>query len=423
MFKKISIIIVALFALVACSKTSGLATIAKEQGFSQAAGLAYSQLTNLFNPVYLLNLVDSNRVHSVRYGKGVNIKIANVNNNVKLYAQPLNTVGSKKRLFHNNYLLPGNYRLTTSIGTKYWDVSFNKNATVDYYKITEQTESQADRGLGRLKLVVMPSDAKIVIYGTPKTYNEGMSLPPKQYKVKVEKAGYSTQTKTITITKNTLTSESFTLSLASKPEKVSVTGSKRAPKSDPEPTNTEAVERITVTGQKPGKIVVLPTLSDVSYAIVSDDYEGQQYTANMSLAPGEYRVVAVQVTNMNVIASQTVIIESAISKEVVFDFNEDAKRPAPPVAQSESARPVEVDTVFIFTQESNSRARSVFTLVDDNGEEYRFTKRFKGKSLTFELTMLEGNYKASFRNDKMIYELGEIELSTMKSNKIEFKLD
>lgn len=411
MLKKLTLVIVALFTLVSCSKTSGLVQIAKEQGISQAAGAALTQITNFLNPSYLLALVESNRVHSVKHGKGLKLNIVNMNNNIKLYAEPRNIAGSKRQLFNNNYLLPGNYKLTTSIGTKSFVASFTKNVQIDYFDITQRTESKADRGLGRLKITLSPSDAKIVIYGTPHKYHEGLRLPEGKYKVKVEKKGFKTQFKTIAITENKLSTASFTLQTelkkANDVEIIVVTGAKKAPSEANKEQNNPDEKKVKV---EQGSLLLNPAPPHITYFLENEDKKVVKYSPNMPLPIGEYKVIAMDVTKQQAIQIKTIEISALQTKKLTFAFE---------VAASK----IEVQATFNITVQNARRERSVLLLTDEEGESYRFTKRVRKQNVTHEILLKEGKYNAVFSAKNIKYKLGQIELSSTNTNKFEFQLN
>lgn len=415
MFKKFSLVVIALFTLISCSKSASIIHIAKEQGLSQAAGMVLSQLTNYVNPSYLSSLVESNRVHSVNNGKGIKVNIVNMNTNIKIYAQPLNTVGTKRRLFNSNYLQPGNYRISTSIGTKSYDLSFTNNADVDYFDLTRLTESKANRGLGRIKINLSPEDAKIIIYGTPHKYREGLRLPEGKYKVKVQKKGYITQIKTLSVLENKLVTESFTLQAEEKVEKISVVGSRLSATSKPDDkAQSKEVEIVQVTANK-GSIVINPSLPHIQYKLYRVNHAPLDYKPTMQVAAGNYRVSAIDVATQQVLSQQSIIIEALEEKVITF--------PRDALENRIEQAPVEVEASFTFTLKNSSRARSIFILVDEDGENYRYNKRIRGNSLNHEIKLMEGKYTASFRAENLVYELGEIEISRSKSTNIEFKLE
>lgn len=412
MLKRLTLITVVLLTLVSCSKTSGLIQIAKEEGLSQAAGATLSQITKFLNPTYLLSLVESNRVHSVNHGKGVSIKIVNMNDNIKLYAEPRNIAGSKRQLFNNNYLLPGNYKLTTSIGTKSYVVSFTKSTNIDYFDITQLTESKADRGLGRIKINLSPSNALIVIYGTPHKYHEGLRLPEGKYKVKVEKQGFKTQFQTISITENKLSTASFTLQAKSKAddiERIVVTGSRKTSTEANKELNKSAESGVPVIPEL-GSLSITPAPPHITYFLDNEDKQVITFTPNMQLPIGEYKVIAMDVAKQKVIQIKTIKITALQTQKITFAFETAASK-------------IEVKAKFTFTIQNSRRERSVLILTDENGENHRFKKRVRKESVTHEILLKEGKYNATFSAKQMEYELGQIVLSSQKTNNFEFKLN
>ncbi|WP_334065145.1 hypothetical protein [Alteromonas genovensis] len=134
--------ILCIFFLVSCSKSGKLIDAVKEEGVSSATGWSVDGVLKYADLDYALSMVDENRVHSVKAGKGINIVINDWKNNVALFATPIDGVGVKKRLFESNQLFPGNYRLTSNIGTSSLKVSLHKPSTFDFYKIAKSATSR-----------------------------------------------------------------------------------------------------------------------------------------------------------------------------------------------------------------------------------------------------------------------------------------
>jgi hypothetical protein len=403
-----------IFLLVSCSKSGKLFDVAKEEGVSSATGWGVDGVLKYVDLDYALSLVEENRVHSVKAGKGISIVISDLKSNVALYATPIDGVGVKKRLYENSQLFPGSYVITSNIGTSSLKVSLRKNTTFDFYKIANALQADASKGRGRLKLTVSPEDAKIVIYGTPHKYHEGLKLPEGQYDVKVSKPGYQAKNLTVSIAKNTLTSESITLQLADS------LGSKK--KNVDFNDRESGIERIAITGAAKennselqasaiptGKLVILPQRNDIEYTITS--VSGAQFTAkpSLELPVGNYYVTASRRGLGDVIARKQIRILSTEQNNVVFSI---------PALPYQNQLPVSL----VFKSDLLGRQRAEINLVPNQGETISFRKRMGRRGLEIETVLLNGEYSAELTAGGIQYDLGSITIEENKSNKFEFVL-
>ena len=67
-----------IFLLVSCSKSGKLFDVAKEEGVSSATGWGVDGVLKYVDLDYALSLVEENRVHSVKAGKGISIVISDL---------------------------------------------------------------------------------------------------------------------------------------------------------------------------------------------------------------------------------------------------------------------------------------------------------------------------------------------------------
>lgn len=413
---KLASLIMTTFFLVSCSKTTKLLDIAKEEGVSSTTGWGIESVLKYLDVDFLLSQIEENRVHSVRHGKGVKVEVENWKSNVVFSVEPINGVGAKRTLYKRNYLRPGNYLLTANVGTGATQISIGKSLTLNFFELAKLTQANGSAGLGRLKLDVLPRDAKIVIYGTPHKYHEGLKLPEGRYEVKVSKPGYDDARVTVTITKNRLTTESIHLKPAevlsenssalvsaastqdTEVEVVSITG---APLNDPKKLK-QAVAQY-------GELVISPSRSDVRYSITST--EGTQYPMQTitRLPAGDYYVAAISTTTHSVLDQKLVSIHPNETLNTVFTL------PA-------AAYQIPLDVVLNFKVNTLYRERVEVTLKPNQGDAITFKERMGRKGLEIETQLLNGAYHAQITGRGIKYDLGTINIAENKSNKFEFVL-
>lgn len=413
---KLAALVVGSIFITSCSKTTKLLDVAKEEGVSSTTGWGIESVLKYLDVDFLLSQVEENRVHSVKYGKGVKVEIDNWKSNVVFSLEPINGVGAKRTLYKRNYLRPGNYLLTANVGTGATQISISKGLTLDFYQLAQLTQANGSTGLGRLKLDVSPRDAKITLYGTPHKYHEGLKLPEGRYEVKVSKSGYDEHRVTVTITKNRLTTESIQLkptrnvsaehslrlSEASAQqgavEVVSVTG---APLNDPDKLKQDVAQY--------GELVISPTRSDVRYTITST--KGRQYPVKptTTLPAGDYSVAAISTQNDEVLLQKRVSIRPNETLNTVFTL--------PALAYQ-----VPLDVVLSFKVNTLYRERVEVTLKPSQGEPISFKERMGRRGLEIETRLLNGAYHAEITGRGIKYDLGTIDIAESKSNKFEFVL-
>lgn len=407
-----------LMFLAACSGRSNIKDLAKEYGVSHVISEFFEEASKILDVSYLLSQIESNRVHSVKHGKGATIKIDNLNSNVKVYIQPLkNTIGSKQRLFHLNYIQPGKYDLFTSIGTKKRTIVIESYKRYDYFDIASATESHADKGLGRIKITLQPVDAKIVIYGTPHKYRDGLRLPGGQYRVKVSKAGFETQTKILKVQKNRLTEESFTLS----PTQSVARKSAESNSTNQIATITQASEVLTSQHNNEskveqesqlgawGELAITPELAGVYYQLTNEKGRQITYKKGAAFDAGEYKVNAIQSNTSKILQSKTVKIKVYDIARIHFELEQ-------VIASVNQQVSIEV------TRLSTQRDRAVLTLSSQSDESFRFTKRFRRKSELFEFEVPQGQYEVELTAGGVLYQLGELNFENGADNEFKFEL-
>jgi hypothetical protein len=254
-----------------------------------------------------------------------------------------------------------------------------------------------------------------VIYGTPHKYRKGLRLPEGEYRVVVKRAGFVTQDKTVTVKENALATENFFL------EKIASTTTSNTYEAE------EKVERISVIGrnipssEKQKKtneveepslsfLTIKPTLEHVTYLVESNNGERFTYSGDMTLPAGEYQALAVDKSTGKQLQVMAVTLVKDAKRTLVFD-------------NRKLAPAMKVDAEFIFSISNFHRERITFTLTDQNGTPYAYTKRAGRRGFTVEDSLMEGEYKAEISGRNIKVDLGEIELSRDKSNSIEFVLE
>ena len=421
--------LVSLSLLTACSNKNILLDKAKEQGIASVVDEAFSTVSKTLNLSYWLANMESNRVHSVRHGKGVNIQISNLSDKVKIYLEPEGeTAGIKQRLFHNNFIKPGSYALYTSIGTKKHIITIARHARYDYFELAKLTDSKADKGLGRVRITFLPSDAKIVIYGTPHKYRDGLRLPEGQYQVKASKPGYETQSKLLTVKENKLTETAFELiaiqsikkevheneqprlydgghsSIAKTPKRAEIADQKE------NAAEHELAEEITVVGRL-GELVITPVVDGVLFRLTNKDNEHIGYEEGSAYAPGTYSVTAIDIQLAKALETKQVTIEALGLSRLHFDILENAS-PVKSLASIEFLRRVS----------HREKAVLILTSVSRPEDSYRFTKRLRKRKEQFDIELPKGLYTAFLEADGKQFKLGEINLLPDSKNMFRFEL-
>lgn len=422
-------ILVSFSLLTACSNKNFLSNKVKEQGIASAVDEAFSTVSKTLNLSYWLANMESNRVHSVRHGKGVNIQISNLGDKVKIYLEPVGeTAGIKQRLFHNNFIKPGSYALYTSIGTKKHNITIATNASYDYFELAKLTDSKGDKGLGRVRITLQPSDAKIVIYGTPHKYRDGLRLPEGQYKVKVSKPGYETRTKLLTVKENKLTETAFEL-IATQSIKKNVhenkqprlhddkhystaNTSKRAQIADQNKNEAEhePEEKITLVGRL-GELVITPEVDGVIFRLTNKDNEHIGYEEGSAYAPGIYSVTAIDIQLAKALATKQVTIDALGLSRLHFDILEN-------VSQVQTQASIE----FLRRFSRREKAILILSSVSRPEDSYRFTKRLRKREEQFNIELPKGRYTALLEAGGKQFELGEIDLLLDSNNIFRFEL-
>jgi hypothetical protein len=425
MIKAIVVILIVLVSLdVGAYQSKKIKKMLKEEAVSTPVGAFLGKAFSFLDPGYVLAAIESNRVHSVKNGQGFEVNIENFNDKLKMYATPTSGgIGARVQLFDNNYLLPGNYKLITSIGTKSYALKVNKDMTIDYHKLMKSTDTDGQVGLGRLKIELFPSDAKIVIYGTPHKYHSGLQLPVGNYKVRVSKAGYQTQRKTLRIAKNKLTLGTFKLQVK---KATSIKVAKVEP--DTKKDRAEDVERISVTGSfvkqdseldsgvtdlpliDLGELQVGPVLDGVEYIVVDSNNIEKKYHAGMVLPSGAYGVVAKIKKSNTIIKTKQIKIEPLGFSDVVFKIE---------IVDS----PYNVKAIVDLNWRRRIRETVVLQLVDANNKEFTFKRKVTSRKLSLDLDLQNGKYHAYLIAKNKQYDLGSLELSGDRVNKFAFKIN
>lgn len=318
--KYLLIILSFLFATNTQAEKINIKEMVADQVVSQPIEYTVDKVFSFFPFKYWYSLVQSNRVHSATTGKGYRVAIPEIQNNMVLYAQPVNTAGPKRRLFKHNTLFKGKYRLTSSKGTKAGGLTVSKDTNIDYLKILAVTGSKADLQFARLTIETSPSNAQITIKGYPDKYHKGMKIPEGKYQVSVTAKGYSAKSATLDIRQKQ--NNHFKLSLNKVKPSASKTAQKPTPKVAPVITQQATAKKVTppaVKQERPPRTEAAPSthidpLTPVDVALTfnwksrqSDrilltlkDKEGNSYkdksrirgreiTVKMKLKPGEYQ--------------------------------------------------------------------------------------------------------------------------------------
>ncbi|GIU33505.1 PEGA domain-containing protein [Shewanella schlegeliana] len=317
--KYLLIILSFLFATNAQAEKVNIKDMVADQIVSQPIEYTVDKVFSIFPFKYWYSLIQSNRVHSATSGKGYRVAIPEIQNNLVLYAQPVNTAGPKRRLFKHNTLFKGKYRLTSSKGTKAGGLTVSKDTNIDYLKILAVTGSKADLQFARLTIETSPSNAQITIKGYPDKYHKGMKIPEGKYQVSVSAKGYSAKSATLDIKQKQ--NNHFKLSLNKVKPIPSKTAQKPTPKVapviavKPQPqqltqptikqeqlTHTKATASTGIDPLKPVDVAltfnwksrqsdrILLTLKDKEGNSYKDRsrIRGREVTLNMKLKPGEY---------------------------------------------------------------------------------------------------------------------------------------
>ena len=88
MKKYLLILLFILFSTSAMADKGKVKAVIKEQGLGQTVEYAFGYLFKQFKVSQLFAMMETNRVHSVRYGKGLKVTIKDFKNSSRLYAEP-----------------------------------------------------------------------------------------------------------------------------------------------------------------------------------------------------------------------------------------------------------------------------------------------------------------------------------------------
>ncbi len=392
----------AICLLMSCSKASKLKEIAQEEGVATATGWGVDTLLQYLDVDYLLTKMEENRVHSATTGKGISLTLVNWQSNVVIHAEPLDTVGEKRRIFADNYLKPGTYVFTSAIGSASKTLTLNKNARFDFFELTKALQADVTKGRGRLALNITPEDARVILFGTPEKYHKGIKLPEGEYTVKVTKSGYQDATIKLLIKDDKLTTESISL--------------QRLQAAEAQPQ----VERIAVTGSKngdwrevkveTGELVITPQRDDIAFTIVAASGDVYQNSPSLKLPAGDYRVTAKMVATGELLETKSVRIRGEQRHTVNFSV------PKPVTA-------TELPVTLMFKTSQFNRQRVEITLTPTEGDKIRFRERMGRNGLDLDMELMAGEYEAELVAKGVKYELGTIRIASDKSNKFQFLLD
>ena len=143
----------------------------------------------------------------------IRIKLTPKNSNIIIYGTP--------HKYHDGLQLPeGKYRVKVSHNgyeTQERIIKVEKyNLTKESFKlqkikVEKYKLTKGNRKVGWIRIELTPKNSKIIIYGTPYKYHDGLQLPEGKYRVKVSHNGYETQERIIKVEKYKLTKESFKL--------------------------------------------------------------------------------------------------------------------------------------------------------------------------------------------------------------------
>ncbi|WP_334065147.1 hypothetical protein [Alteromonas genovensis] len=232
--------------------------------------------------------------------------------------------------------------------------------------------------------------------------------------MKVSKSGYQTKNLSVSIAKDTLTSESVILqpadSLASRKKGVDF----KSREGD--------VEKIAIMGapiqndlkqqgsaKSTGKLIILPQRKDIEYDVISES--GAQFTAKptLSLPVGSYYITARRRDSGDFIERKLIKILSKEERRIEFLI------PAQPYQN-------ELPVSLVFKSDLLSRQRAEINLVPHQGETVTFRKRMGRRGVEIETVLLNGDYIAELSAGGIQYDLGTITIEQNKSNKFEFIL-
>jgi len=401
-----AVVSLVLTALMSCTKVSKLKDIAQEEGVATATGWGVDTLLQYLDVDYLFTKMEENRVHSATSGKGVSLTLVNWQSNVVIHAEPVDTVGAKRRIFANNYLKPGSYIFTSVIGSASKTLTLNKDTRFDFFGLTKALKADVSKGRGRLTLNITPKDARIILYGTPEKYHKGIKLPEGTYTVKVTSPGYEDETVSLTIKDDQLTTETINL--------------KRRQVSKTPQTGQPEVEKIVVTGSKngnwkeveieTGELVITPQRDDIAFTIVAASGEVYQNSPSLKLPVGDYRVTAKMVATGEILETKSVRILGEKRHTLNFSAPE-------PVIDTE------LPVTLMFKTSQLNRQRVEITLTTVNGDTIRRRERMGRNGLDIELKLMTGEYEAELVAKGVEYDLGTIRIASDKSNKFQFLLD
>ena len=390
--------------------------VIKEQGLGQTVEYAFGYLFKQFKVSQLFAMMETNRVHSVRYGKGLKVTIKDFKNSSRLYAEPKGGLGKKLELFHENYLLPGRYQLTTSKGSKAYLLEVKKPLSLDYYQVLKVTGTKSDQKLGRLEISTAPENAKIVIKNTYRTYHKGVQLPVGTYTIVMTKSGYLAQEQRVKISKNDLTKLQFTLKKAPKRQRKAA-----REKSEQITTATPSdIEVITVTGARisdkertlalNGSLILNVTPNDAKVIILDVKDNEFSYQHKMALKPGTYR--ALIFTDVLIAEKRVFEIKTGKTHIETIDLTDKIN--------VKLGKPIDGTVELTFAKKMRGRAKLV--LIDSDHKKLTFKRRVKSKALVIGITAKTGTYQASIIVDKNKWELGEITLNS-KTKKFYYSLN
>ncbi|MBU2978232.1 hypothetical protein [Alteromonas sp. C1M14] len=405
---RLCILVIISTLLFSCSKSTKLWHTAKEEGVSTTTGWGVDSALQYVRLDYLLSLIEENRVHSAKAGRGVTLTITNWQSKMVLSLEPVNTVGKKRRIYETMHVIPGTYVITSNLGTAAYTITLTENTSLDYFDLAKKLHADASKGRGRLTLTLSPADAKVVLYGTPQKYHKGVKLPVGTFKVKVSKHGYEDSLLSVTISDNTLTSK--TITLKKKESTAGATNGNRDEKGDIISVVGGAKETSeTGPAVETGQLVVLPLRDDIAYLVKSVSGEQFEFAPKLQLPIGNYSVTAKRSDDGEVWETKLVRVRKDQSQSVIFDI---------PV----QAYQYKLDTTLSFKSTSFYRQRVVIHLTPKRGNTVTFKDRMGRNGLEIETELLNGVYEAELHARGIRYDLGTIAISKSKSNKFEFVL-